>query len=118
MPKTFESGYMVFVQSDHPSGNEWWKAKTWQKEEFIKAMEFGTQKSMCYPNPVTESKPFRCSENGFNYKFIILNDWGPVFLENIDTGKQREVKYLNLEPHDENQAFQTSKGKVKVNYSK
>ena len=70
-------------------------------------------KSMCYPNPVTESDPFKCDENGFTYKFIILDDWGPVFLENIDTGKQREVKYFHLCKHGEQQVFVMSKGLIK-----
>ena len=76
-------------------------------------MKFGTMKSMCYPNPVTESDPFKCDENGFTYKFIILNDWGPVYLENMDTGTQREVKYLELIKYSENQAYAISKGKIK-----
>ena len=79
MSKTFKSGYMIYVQTDKPTGDEWWKATKWQEEEFMKAMEFGTMKSMGAPNPITESEPFKCKENGFNYKFIILNDWGPVF---------------------------------------
>lgn len=113
MSETFKSGYMVFIQSDKLEGDEWWKAKEWQKTEFMKAMEFGTMKSMCYPNPVTVTEPFKCEENGFTYKFIILDDWGPVYLENIDTGKQREVKYFRLIKHNEQQAHVMSKGLIK-----
>lgn len=88
---SFASGYMVFVEGDN---NDWWNALPWQKEELIKAMDFGTMKSMCYPNPVTKKTPF--NKNGFKYRFIIINDTGPVFLQNMDTKKTREVRYVCL----------------------
>ena len=89
----YPSGYLVLVEGDK---DEWYRAFEWQKKEFIKAMDFGTMKSMCYPNPITKSKPFKCEENGFNYRFIIIDDWGPVFMENMDTKKKREIKYIQL----------------------
>ena len=93
----YPSGYLVFVEGDK---EEWFQAFEWQKKEFIKAMEFGTMKTMCYPNPITKSKTFKCKENGFNYRFIIINDWGPVFMENMDTKKKREIKYVELNKID------------------
>ena len=93
---TFSNGYLIFVEGDNPNGLEWWLAKDWQKQEFMKAIQFGTMKSMGQPHPVTKSEPFRCMDNGFTYRFIILNDWEPVYLENMDTKKQREIKYIDL----------------------
>ena len=52
----YPSGYLVFVEGDK---EEWFQAFEWQKNEFIKAMKFGTMKTMCYPNPITKSKPFK-----------------------------------------------------------
>ena len=92
MSNTFQDGYTVFVESDQPK--KWWLALEWQKKEFLKAMKFGTMKTMSYPNPHTTSTPFK--KNGFNYRFIIKNDWGPVFLENLDSKKIREMKYIEL----------------------
>jgi len=93
---TFSNGYLIFVEGDKPGGIEWWLATDWQKQEFMKAMEIGTMKSMGRPHPVTKTDPFKCMENGFTYRFIILNDWEPVYLENMDTKKQREIKYIDL----------------------
>lgn len=92
MSNTFPDGYMVFVESDTPK--KWWISKEWQKNEFLKAMKFGTMKTMGYPNPHITSTPFKTE--GFNYRFIIKNDWGPVYLENLDTKKTREIKYMEL----------------------
>ena len=90
---SYQNGIKVFVEGDN---NNWWDAKDWQKREFIKAMEFGKMKSMGAPNPLTETEQFKCSENGFTYRFIIINDWGPVYIENMDTKKKREIKYIDL----------------------
>ena len=90
---SYPNGYMVFVKGDY---DNWWIATEWQKKEFINAMNFGTMKSMGAPNPRTESEQFKCEENGFTYRFIIINDWGPVYIENIDTKKKREIKYIDL----------------------
>ena len=81
-------GMQVFVEAD--ISGYWWDAKSWQKREFIKAMKFGTMKSMGAPNPLTETEQFKCSENGFTYRFIIINDWGPVYIENMDTKKKEK----------------------------
>lgn len=91
----YPSGYLIFIEGDK---NEWFRAFEWQKNEFMKAMKFGTMKTMCYPNPITKSEPFK--EKGYKYRFIILNDWGPVFIENMNTKKQREIKYIELNKTD------------------
>lgn len=92
---SLKNGYCVFVEDDKDG---WWKALDWQKEEFIKAMDFGTMKTMCYPNPVTKTEEFK--KNGFTYRFIIINDSSPVFLQNMDTKKVREVIYVSLHKTD------------------
>jgi len=84
------------VEGDKPGGVEWWLATDWQKQEFMKTMEFRSMKSMGRPHPVTKTDPFICKDNGFTYRFIILNDWEPVYLENMETKKQREIKYIDL----------------------
>ena len=89
---TFSSGILILIESDTP--NKWWKAKQWQSIEFIKAMEFGTMKTMGFPNPITYSKTF--SYNTFDYRFIIKNDWGPCSIHNMTTGKERRVLYLDI----------------------
>ena len=91
---SYPSGYKIFVEAD--IAGTWWDAKSWQKKEFIKAMKFGTMKSMGIPNPLTETVAFKCKENGFTYRFRIINDWGPIYVENMDTKKQREIKYIHL----------------------
>jgi hypothetical protein len=85
-------GIIVLVESDRKG--EWYAAFDWQANEFIKAMEFGTMKSMCYPNPRTETAIFK--HRGIRYKFIIIDDWGPCYMKNIDSGKEREIKYFEL----------------------
>ena len=30
------------------------------------------------------------------YRYIIQNDWGPCWIENLTTGKKREIKYLEI----------------------
>ena len=94
-PISFSGDFLVLVESDDSC---WWIAKDWQKREFIKAMRFGSMKTMCYPNPHTESDIFK--ENGYRYRFVIKNDWGPVYIENLDTNKKREIKYLELKKSD------------------
>ena len=90
---SYPRGIKIFVQGNN---DDWWDPMEWQKTEFIKAMEFGSMKSMGAPNPITETEQFKSKETGFTYRFIIINDWGPVYLENIDTKKQREIKYIDL----------------------
>lgn len=93
---SFSGDFLVLVESDDStySSPSWWVAKDWQKREFLKAMKFGTMKTMSYPNPHTETEIFR--ENGYRYKFVIKDDWGPLYIENLDTKKKREIKYLEL----------------------
>ena len=93
---SFTGGYLIMVEGDKPNGDEWFIAKDWQQKEFMKAMEFGIMKSMGRPHPITKTKVFKCLENNFNYRFIIHDDWSPVYLENVDTKKQREIKYIDL----------------------
>ena len=90
-------GIVVFVEANN--SGEWFMAKDWQKEKFIEIMEFGTMKTMGYPNPYTESQIF-IAPNKYEYKFHIYNDWGPVYIENINTKKKREIKYFELFKND------------------
>lgn len=87
-------GYLILVEGNTPLGKEWFPALPWQAKRFIKEMRFNQMKSMGAPNPRDETIPFL--ENGFNYQFIIFNDWGPCYIKNIDTGKEREIKYVEL----------------------
>ena len=89
----FTDGILVFVEADKKG--TWFMAKDWQKERFLEVMEFGTMKSMCYPNPHVETNTFTAPNSG-QYKFHIYNDWGPVYIENIHTKKKREIKYFEL----------------------
>jgi hypothetical protein len=89
---TLTDGLIILVKGDIK--DEWHTAYDWQSREFIKAMEFGTMKSMCFPNPRTETKPF--THRGIQYKFIIINDWGPCYIKNMQSGREREVKYFEL----------------------
>ena len=92
-PTQFSSGLLILVQGD--TGNKkWWNAQPWQSTAFIKAMEFGTMKTMGAPNPVTYTKPFTHGE--FQYRFIIKNDWGPCAIHNMSTGKERTVLYFDV----------------------
>lgn len=87
-------GYLVMVEGNSRHGKEWFLALPWQAKRFVEVMRFGEMKSMGIPNPKDETKPFQ--ENGYQYQFIILNDWGPCYLRNMDTGKEREIKYMEL----------------------
>ena len=89
----FTEGILVFVEGNKK--NEWFLAKDWQRKKFFEVMKFGTMKSMCYPNPHTETEVFTAPNNG-QYKIHIYNDWGPVVIENINTKKKREMKYIQL----------------------
>jgi hypothetical protein len=91
---TFTNGYLILVEGNNKQKTEWFKAKSWQETEFLKVMRLGTMKSMGMPNPIEYTKEF--SRNGYKYRFIIENDWGPVHIENITTGKKREVKYFEI----------------------
>lgn len=93
MSLSFTDGIVVFIESD--KAGEWWLAKTWQKTNFMKAMQFGTMKSMGGYIATETTKPFN---NGpYTYSFIIEEGWGPIYLENQTTGKKREVRYHHLQ---------------------
>ena len=99
---TISDGILVLIEGNKHGGKEWFTAYKWQQEAFIKAMEFGTMKSMCYPNSRTETEPFK--DRGVNYRFIIINDWGPCFLKNMDSGTEREIKYFEINKHNSKNA--------------
>lgn len=88
----FTKGMLVLVEGDRK--DTWYLAQDWQHKEFIKAMEFGTMKSMGAPNPQTFTEKF--TKNSFTYRFEIINDWGPVYLINLNTNKKRQVRYYNI----------------------
>jgi hypothetical protein len=92
---SFTNGYIVFVEGNDPSGNEWWLAHEWQKDNFLEAMRFGEMKTMggCYV-PDEKTEPFYIGN--FKYRFIIENEWGPCYLHNMTTDKKRRIKYINL----------------------
>ena len=90
---TFTDGILVLVEGNQ-DGREWFPALGWQAKKFIDAMCFDQMKTMCYPNPIEETEPF--TQGDYQYQFVILNDWGPCYLRNITTGKEREIKYLRL----------------------
>lgn len=90
---TFSDGILVLVEGNK-EGCEWFLALRWQTLAFIEAMRFGQMKTMGYPNPKEETKPF--TQGNCQYQFVIINDWGPCYLRNITTGKEREIKYLEL----------------------
>lgn len=86
------SGLLVWVEGDKKG--EWYTANDWQYKKFVDAIEFGTMKTMGYPNPLVRTEPFK---NGvYMYRFHIHNDWNPCFIENMTTKKIREIKYFQL----------------------
>jgi len=111
---SFTGGYIILVEGDKPNGSEWFIAKEWQQQAFMKAMEFGTMKSMGRPHPITKTTPFKCIENGFNYRFIIYNDWEPVYIENMETKKQREIKFIELTLSNNNTSSSSYNSNSKV----
>lgn len=86
------TGLLVWVEGDKK--DEWFYALDWQFKEFVKVMKFGTMKSMCYPNPLEKTEPFK--HGLYEYRFHIYNDWNPCFIENMTTKKVREIKYFEL----------------------
>ena len=73
---------IVYVEGD-TKDKPWYIALDWQRKEFMKALQWGTMKSMGAPNDVQISKEFE--KNGFKYKFVIFNDWNPCFMINLTT---------------------------------
>ena len=94
MTTIFTNGYLILVEGDNSDKSIWYKAKEWQISEFMKAMEFGTMKSMGMPNKISYSMPFKYDT--FNYRFIIENDWGPVYIHNMDSDKKRRIHYFEI----------------------
>lgn len=90
----FTDGILILIEGDLPDKTEWYEAHQWQAEHFIQAMRFGTMKSMGYPTPKEKTHPF--SYGVYKYQFIIYNDWGPCYIHNMTTGKQREVQYFEI----------------------
>lgn len=89
---TFTDGLVVLVEADRRG--EWFNALPWQQKKFTEVMRFGTMKSMCYPNPIEYTPEF--THNGMKYRFIIENDWGPCWIENMSTKKKRKIVYFEL----------------------
>jgi hypothetical protein len=91
---TISNGMIVLVESDKKG--EWWPALPWQFESFASAMEFGTMKSMGghYVDVYENTKPFVVDD--MKYRYIIKNDWGPCWIENLTTKKKRKIKYFEL----------------------
>ena len=94
---TLTNGVIVFVEGNN---DDWYYAQNWQKIKFFEFMKFGTQKSMAMPNKHVVSDKFKY--NDYEYCFHVYDDWGPVYLENITTGRKREIKYLELYKSDVN----------------
>ena len=92
------SGLLVWIQGDIKG--EWYIALDWQYKHFVRAMKFGTMKSMGYPNPLVKTMPF--THGPYKYRFHIHDDWNPCFIENMTTKKVREIKYfeLGISAHD------------------
>lgn len=109
----FTDGILMLVEGDEP--NTWYLAQNWQYKKFIEVMKFGTMKSMGIPNPLTESDTFRHGQ--YNYKFEIINDWGPVYLINTNTNKKRRIQYHIIENKDESKGHLNDKLK-QTNISK
>jgi hypothetical protein len=86
------SGLMILVEGDEP--DEWFSAMEWQRRRFLEVMQFGCMKSMGQPNPKEETDIFKY-EN-YEYRFIIYDDWGPCFIKNMTTGKEREIIYMEV----------------------
>jgi len=86
--------HIILIEGDDPNSKTWFMAKKQQRDEFSKALRYNTMKTMGYPNDYEISVPF--ANNGFTYRFIILNDWSPCFMINMDTKKIREVKYFPM----------------------
>lgn len=96
---SFTNGLLILVEGDISERSKdaktiWHTAFEWQAREFIKAMEFGTMKSMGIPNPLIYSNTFK--NNGFSYRFNIHDDWNPVYIENLTTGKKRRIQYFYI----------------------
>ena len=90
---SFTTGTLIFVEGDKK--DEWWIAQDWQAQKFLEIMCFGEMKSMggCVV-PTEYGEVFK--HNGFEYQFILEENYGPCFLKNKTTGKTRQVMYFHL----------------------
>jgi len=88
-----DDGLIVLIEGDNPQ-KPWFNALKWQRDEFTKALQYGSMKSMCFPGNYEISKVFE--KDGFKYRFVIFNDWNPCFMINLTTKKIREVKYIEI----------------------
>lgn len=104
---TFSNGLLILIEGDVTDGSVWHTAYDWQHHQFLRAMKFGTMKSMGYPNPLTYSETF--SINDYWYRFEIHNDWGPVYLENMNTSKKRRIQYFHITPSTKESIHSTTK---------
>ena len=107
---TLSNGILIFIEGNKKNGEEWHTAYKWQSDKFIEMMEFGTMKSMGAPNPLTLTEPF--THRGTNYRFRIIDDWGPCYIENMTTHKIREIKYFHLESSSEKFPYSEPKYKA------
>ena len=91
----YPSGYLVFVEGDK---EEWFQAFEWQKNEFIKAMKFGTMKTMCYPNPITKSKPlqFRMHFKTIHPVSLLLSLASNTLVSGLNSGRTRVSSSANI----------------------
>lgn len=116
MPSTqciFTEGLIVLVESD--TKGEWWVAQDWQSSRFIKAMNFGSMKSMggvSIPSEKSESFTY----NSFSYHFILEFENGgpPCYIVNENTGKKRRILYYDLEAKIYQKPTVASQVKVKI----
>ena len=104
------TGLLVWIEGDKKG--EWYTAKDWQYNRFIISMQFGTMKTMGYPNLLEKTEPF--TQDKYKYRFHIHNDWNPCYIENMTTKKIREIKYfeLGINAHDYNNQTSTKKSKI------
>ena len=105
---TFTNGLIVLVEADRKG--EWFKALPWQQEKFIEVMKFGTMKSMGRPNPTEYTPQFK--HNGMTYRFIIDDDWGPCWIENMTTKKKRKIVYFELGTMFKHGSFENSSPEI------
>ena len=105
---TFTNGLIIMVEAD--KRGEWFQALPWQEKKFIEFMGFGSMKSMGIPNPIEYTPKF--THNGMKYRFIIENDWGPCWIENMTTKRKRKIVYFELGNIYKNGSFESGTPEV------
>ena len=105
---TFTNGLIIMVEAD--KRGEWFQALPWQEKKFIEAMRFGSMKSMGRPNPMEYTQEF--THNGMKYRFIIEDDWGPCWIENMTTKRKRKIVYFELGNIYKNGSFESGTPEV------